>query len=687
MTRILMRPCLLPLGVVLAAVALVALPAEAGSASAAARPIVVSADLSSRFSGEVYRLDRSGRRVDLSRSPAQDTSPVVSPDGKRVAFLSDRTGRVALYEVGIDGRGLARISAALPIASQPIIVGWLPDNRHVLVVTERLTDPKPPYAWGLTLMSYARGERPRILAKEGTLNGINVPAISPDGRLVAYENRDVTDQRVVATDGGPGFAFARDWSGQGQMRLVWSAQNRLAALFDHAVHVYDEAGHLLARYPANDFAWSPTGEQLASIDGGIVEVHGGGGSGRALLRERLFPASLIQQIVRSFGQNMPELAWAGGRRLLVANVELGTQTGSYGPSPYATVNVSLSVPVGKTSKPSEQAWFAATCGCVSSDGKLLAQTPNFGTTLAIQASSPSGANARTVEQVPGCWDDGTYTADVTALQWAAGPSLVYASWCTTPPADLYTVAATGAMRALTHNVKLTATDPALSPDGTQIAFAQAGAPNSCRGCAATIWTMNTDGSDLHAVTEPPPNGAADTWDTSPSWSPDGTQIVYSHATTDSFGVLYVVNASGGTPTALHVNGASPSWGPTRIAYLGNTNIGGTHITLRTITPDGKNVETLTTGALASPAWTVSGELAALDLRARPQAVEVIGGTVRRVALPFADATRLAWSADGTRLLVVARRLSAGPYDLYSVKPDGTAVQRLTTNVGALGVAP
>ena len=43
---------------------------------------------------------------------------------------------------------------------------------------------------------------------------------------------------------------------------------------------------------------------------------------RVVLRERLFPASLIQQIVASFGQNMPQLAWSGKRRVLIANVQL-----------------------------------------------------------------------------------------------------------------------------------------------------------------------------------------------------------------------------------------------------------------------------------------------------------------------------------------------------------------------------
>jgi hypothetical protein len=50
--------------------------------------IVFAADRRPALDGEIYRVDMDGKRVDLSRSPYADTQQTVSPDGKRIAFLS-----------------------------------------------------------------------------------------------------------------------------------------------------------------------------------------------------------------------------------------------------------------------------------------------------------------------------------------------------------------------------------------------------------------------------------------------------------------------------------------------------------------------------------------------------------------------------------------------------------------------
>jgi Tol biopolymer transport system component len=326
--------------------------------------------------------------------------------------------------------------------------------------------------------------------------------------------------------------------------------------------------------------------------------------------------------------------------------------------------------------------FADTQQTVSPNAKRVADTTRVGDGFALRVARLDQSHSRTLIRVPSCTDDGVLVPSVQSVQFATTRSVVYQSRCAEPPVDLYSVDPNGGTaRALTHTTA-EETEPALSPDGTQVAYVRADARGlSCKGCPATIWIMNADGTNQRALTQPQ-NGQ---WDYDPSWSPDGTQIVFSRwyiagARPEH---LFVVGAAGGPARDLGVVGASPAWGPSAIAYVeeGSPVDGGS---LWSVAPDGTGQRELAVGESAYlPTWSRGGELAYVDQQLGRKAVLVVGG--RRVSAPFARIDDLAWLADGSRLVLFAAKVNTGSlgslvYDVYTMRPDGGDIRRLTTSV-------
>ena len=121
-----------------------------------------------------------------------DSSPRVSPDSKRIAFISARDGNDELYMIDVDGTNLARVTQT---DAPEYDISWSPNGQAILFVSEKDGNPE--------IYSISRNGSN---LKRLTFNAVvdRYPVWSPDGDLIAfvsYLDGDA-DIFIMNSDGG-----------------------------------------------------------------------------------------------------------------------------------------------------------------------------------------------------------------------------------------------------------------------------------------------------------------------------------------------------------------------------------------------------------------------------------------------------------------------------------------------------
>jgi Tol biopolymer transport system component len=245
-------------------------------------------------------------------------------------------------------------------------------------------------------------------------------------------------------------------------------------------------------------------------------------------------------------------------------------------------------------------------------------------------------------------------------------------------------------------------DPALSPDGTALAYAAG--PTT----AMQIYVRQISGGRPVALTTDSTDNFR--W---PRWSPDGSQIAY-----QSNDGIYVVPALGGPPrrvtridagalrTALGSGTpiAGFDWSPDGSRILWTLGFNGDRITVKTLAA-GDTVTLQVPGAAFAPAWAPNGRTVAVSIGNVPfvfgtgyfgnvgaTAIWLIpldGKSPVRVTTDSSLNVSPAWSADGRDLFWVSDR--DGSRDVYQQHlKSGTTLagppHRITTGTDAQGLS-
>ncbi len=507
---------------------------------------------------EIYLINPDGSgKIQLTNNQFSDDLLALSPDGKRIAFVSDRHGNDEIYvmsapatqaEAAAADKGAVRLtknSAFDKDVQWTLSPQWSPDGKQIAFVSNHDGNAE------IYVINADGTDQKRLTNNPATDTS---PSWSPDGKHIAFDsdrggNVDVYVMNVdgssvndltinPANDGQPAWspdgqqiAFVSDRTGTGSQVFVMQADG------SRQTNVSNSS--------SNDFAvnWSPDGADLAFFrveDNGLYIMRADGSRQTLLTKEGNSP------IPTSWGRRPGTLA---------------------PPTPAATevVTTTQAVFSGRLAFASDRDGNDDIYLMTAGDNKVINLT-NTPQGEANPRWSPDGKNIAFLSN-----RDGNI--------------------------EIYVMNADGSGQKRLTNSPGEDVDPAWSPDGKQIAF------SSHRDGDGEIYVMNADGSNPRRLTNNP------AWDELPDWSPDGQKIAF---TSDRDGPpqIYVMNVDGSGQTNLSQGSgtdAAPRWSPDgmHIAFWSDRD-GNPEV--YKMNADGSNQTRLTNNPAADfwPSWSIDG---------------------------------------------------------------------------------
>ncbi|MBV7327238.1 hypothetical protein KFU94_03080 [Chloroflexi bacterium TSY] len=193
-------------------------------------------------------------------SRANDLLPAWSPDGEKIAFVSDRDGNSEIYTMNPDGSEIVRLTSDPASDWTPT---WLPDGRIGFI------SDRDDFYYDIYVMN---SDGSNVIRLTATLSEEMAPVWSPNGSKIAFlsdrdgnseiyvMNADGTDAQNLTSHAASD--YEPEWSPDGTQLLFTSDRNGQADIF--VMNADGSNVTPVAQSPADDLAgsWSPDGKQI-----------------------------------------------------------------------------------------------------------------------------------------------------------------------------------------------------------------------------------------------------------------------------------------------------------------------------------------------------------------------------------------------------------------------------------------